>query len=215
MTRHVTLVRHAESELNVRQPSIIGGRSRWCELTPRGIAQARHLGRWLRDTRPPIDRVVASTAVRAQQTARYSLEQTDVPLRRLETFTELEEMCQGDWENRLRETTYTPEVFARLGQDPWHFSAPGGESSADVFARGSRWLDGVALAGRAQHTWVFTHGMVIKLLVAGLSANDRQTAWQRHIQNTSLTTLHHTGDGWVVDQVNTFPHGAVDDAVYL
>ena len=61
--------------------------------------------------------VVASTAVRAQQTARYSLEQTDVPLRRLETFTELEEMCQGDWENGLREATYTP--VAATDNLPW------------------------------------------------------------------------------------------------
>ena len=214
MTRHVTLVRHAESELNIRQPSIIGGRSRWCELTPRGIAQARHLGRWLRDTGPPIDRVVSSTAVRAQQTARYSLEQTDIPLRRLETFTELEEMCQGDWENRDRSATHTPEFFAQLARDPWHFRAPGGESSADVFARGLHWLDTVARAGPGPHTWVFTHGMVIKLLVAGISRSDRRTAWQLPIQNTSLTRLHHTASGWVVVQVNTFPQGVIDDAMY-
>lgn len=216
MIHTVTLVRHGESELNVRQPSIIGGRSRWCELTPRGIAQARHLGRWLAGSGLPIDRVASSTAVRAQQTARYALEQTTVPLRRLETFTTLEEMDQGQWENRLRAETYTPDVLARLQADPWMFSAPGGESQADVFRRGLRWLEEEVLPGDAAHTWVFAHGMVIKLLVSGLRGGDQRTAWQLPIQNTSLTRIQHDPrEGWRVCSLNTFPQGAIDDAVYL
>lgn len=216
MIRTVTLVRHGESELNVRQPSIVGGRSRWCELTPRGIAQARHLGRWLADSRMPIDRVVSSTAVRAQQTARYALEQTPVPLRSLETFVELEEMGQGQWENLPRAETYTPAVIAQIRESPWTFSAPGGESQGDVCRRAQRWLDAHVLTSDVAHTWVFTHGMVIKLLVTGLRGGDQGAAWQIPIQNTSLTRIQHDPlEGWVVRSLNTFPQGTIDDAVYL
>jgi len=212
--RHVTLVRHAESEINTWHPPIIGGRSRWCELTPRGIAQARHLGQWLAETRPPIDRVAASTAVRAQQTARYSLE-PHTALRRIETFTTLEEMDQGDWENLPRAQTYTPAVIAQMQALVWDFSAPGGESQGQVFARGLRWLEEEVLPRDDAHTWVFTHGLFIKLLVTGLRGGDRATAWQVPIQNTSITRLAHDARGWRVIDQNTFPQGTIDDAVYL
>jgi broad specificity phosphatase PhoE len=215
MIHRVTLVRHGESEQNIYQPAIIGGRSRWCELTERGTAQAKHLGRWLAQTSPTIDRVVSSTAVRAQQTARYSIEQTDIPLRRIETFTVLEELDQGDWENRIRAEVYTVDALKVLQADSWHFAPPGGESQAMVFERGRRWMEEEVLSGPAGHTWVFTHGLFIKLLLTGLLDWDRPSAWTIPIHNTSLTTLSHSRDGWRLERQDALPQGTIDDAVYL
>ncbi|MFT5686673.1 MAG: broad specificity phosphatase PhoE [Myxococcota bacterium] len=206
MPHTVYLIRHGESELNVHQPVIIGGRSRWCELTGPGIAQAETLGRWLGQSDIAADRIVASTAVRAQQTARYALAEAGIPLKRIETFTELEELDQGDWENELREETYTPEVLARINVDNWAFSPPGGESLGALFARTSAWLDDEVLAGPDGVTLVFCHGMVIKILLTGLFGFDRRTAWRIPIDNTAINTIVHDGAEWRLVGQNELPH---------
>jgi broad specificity phosphatase PhoE len=206
MPHTVYLIRHGESELNLLQPGIVGGRSRWCELTGEGIAQARTLGRWLRASGISADRIVSSTAVRAQQTARYSLEEAGIRLRRIETFVELEELDQGDWENESRADTYTPEVYARMAAEGWRFSAPGGESLEALYARVSGWLERSVLAGPPGTTLVFCHGMVIKILLAGLFHLDRATAWRIPIDNTSISTVRHDGGSWRLLGQNELPH---------
>lgn len=206
MPHTVYLIRHGESELNVHQPIIVGGRSRWCELTGPGLSQAKTLGRWLGRSGISADRICASTAVRAQQTARYALQEADIPLRRIETFIELEELDQGDWENELREETYTPEVIAQIIEDKWAFTPPGGESLSALFERIDGWLSREVLAGPEGVTLVFCHGMVIKILLAGLFDYDRSTAWRIPIDNTSISTITHDGDRWRLLGQNERPH---------
>jgi broad specificity phosphatase PhoE len=193
--------RHAESEINAADPPVVGGRSTWCELTPLGVAQARALGAALaaRGLRP--DRVVASTAVRAQQTARHALVVAGIPLRRIELAPELTELSQGAWENERRSVIYTPEVLAEIEVDPWTFAGPGAESQAEVFARAAGWLEREVAGGDARDTWVFAHGVVVKVLLAGLLGRDRRTAWRTPIDNASLTRFVWDGR-WTVAEEN-------------
>ena len=209
-TQTLYLLRDGESELNVLQPSLVGGRSGWCELTPDGIAQARRLGDWLAAQQIPCDRVVASTAVRAQQTARYALEAAGIPLRRLETSPLLEEQGQGEWENRLRTAVYTPEVVAQVRALNWHFRAPGGESFADVAARVGRWLAEVgplapAHADADTTTGSFCHGGVIRAPLTAALGLPQAEAWRIPVDNTSVTVLQHTAGGWSVGLQNHVP----------
>lgn len=209
MSRTILLIRHGESEINVQQPPVIGGRSSWCELTPRGIAQARALGRWLAARGETCDRVVSSTAVRAQQTARYCLEEAGIPLRRIQLFPELEELSQGEWENQLRSVILTPETVGEIEALHWEFRAPGGESMADVHRRAMGWLEREILEGHAvpgRRVWVFCHGVLIKALLAGLFDLERRTAWQISIDNTSITELVLAQDGWRLLGQNETPH---------
>jgi broad specificity phosphatase PhoE len=200
------LIRHGESEVNVHDPPMIGGRSSWCELTPQGVAQARALGRWLREQQVPCDRVVASTAVRAQQTARYCMTEAGIALRRLRTFPELEELSQGDWENHPRSAILTPETIALIEQTHWEFRPPGGESQADVHERAFRWIEREVLPSEGGCVWAFSHGVVIKVLLAGIFGLERRTAWKIEIDNTSITRLLHTEQGWQLLGQNETPH---------
>lgn len=205
MRRLLYLMRHGESEVNAADPPMVGGRSRWAELTALGVDQSRRLGRWLGEQNVPVDRIVSSTAVRAQQTARYALDELGIPLRRLETFPVLEEMAHGEWENRLRAETYVPEVVAQMEAENWNFHAPGGESLDDVWRRTSDWVQREVLEKDNEHTWVFCHGMVIKGLLAGFLNHDRQVAWRVWIDNASLTLLAHENDAWTELSRNVLP----------
>ncbi len=193
----VYFVRHGESEANVQTPRVVGGRSSWAELTPRGVAQARALGRRWRQDGLPRDRVVASTAIRAQQTARYCLEAAAGAINEVETYPELEELDQGDWTGRVRNEVYTPEQVALIEARQWIFRPPGGESQDDVYQRTARWLQATVLPSDHTHTWVFCHGMVIKLTLTGLTGLDRTHAWRMPIDNGSITTLAYRDQEWV------------------
>jgi broad specificity phosphatase PhoE len=206
MPTTLLLIRHGESEVNVHDPPMIGGRSTWCELTPRGIEQSRALGRWMREQQVPCDQVVASVAVRAQQTARHCLSEAGIALRRLRTAPELEELSQGDWENHPRSVILTPETVRLIEETHWEFRPPGGESQADVHERAFRWLERELLRSEGGHIWLFCHGVVIKVLLAGIFGLDRRTAWKIAIDNTSLTRLLHGAQGWQLLGQNETPH---------
>jgi phosphohistidine phosphatase len=61
--RTLLVLRHAETEH--RRP---GSTDHARRLTPRGEARASALGLWLRERGQPVDRVLCSSAIRAQQT---------------------------------------------------------------------------------------------------------------------------------------------------
>lgn len=62
MSRHLVLMRHAETE-----PARPGHRDRDRRLTETGLGQAAAAGRWLKD-RYPVDAILCSPAVRTRQT---------------------------------------------------------------------------------------------------------------------------------------------------
>ena len=197
MRHTVVLIRHAESEMNVRRPSVIGGRSRWCELTKNGVKQAKALGQALKTKAWACERVVSSTAVRAQQTARYCLEEVGYPLPRLETYIELEEMDQGDWENQPRNVIYTPQMQTRINEERWTFSPPGGESWAQVWSRAHTWIEREILNQPPQPTWVVSHGGVIQALLTGYLHLPKNEVHHIPIGNASVTVLEHENGRWV------------------
>ena len=201
----IHLIRHAESEANVRTPPIVGGRCSWAELTARGVEQARVLGERLKKAHPD-DLWASSTAIRAQQTARYSLEAAGLSTDRTQTYGELEELDQGDWTGRLRTEVYTPEQIAIIEAQQWYFRPPNGESQDDVYRRTLDWLERRVLSSDHARAWVFCHGMVIKLTLAALVGLDRLTAWQIPIDNTSITTLTWDEGQWTEVVRNDVSH---------
>ena len=202
----VHLVRHAESEANVWTPPVIGGRCSWAELTPRGLRQSQALGERLRREAVIIDQAAASTAVRAQQTARHCLDRIDRSPYGVLTYPELEELDQGEWSGRPREDIYTPEQIEIIERTQWVFRPPGGESQQDVFERGARWLRTHVVESDFEQTWVFTHGVVIKATITGLLGLDRTVAWRIPIDNTSITSLRYEGGEWTELRRNDTAH---------
>lgn len=210
-TARILLVRHGESEVNAHGAHLVGGRSSWAELTERGKAQSRALGRRWIDELHDDHVVVSSTAVRATQTARYALEAAGCRLTRLRTSEALEELDQGAWTGRLRAEIYTPAQQAVIEQDHWTFSAPGGESQADVHQRASAYLlHSVVRPGLT--AWVVCHGVVITSLLAGWAGVDRQSAWRIRIANTAITELSFDGERFAEVRRNDIDHLEGDSA---
>lgn len=217
------LIRHAESELNLDR-RFIGGRSQWCELSPRGKQQAQALGAWLSEQDLHFDRVISSSAVRAQQTARWAL-QGLYPLEKIEVATELIEINMGAYEGQPRKETYTPEVVTAIRANPWNYVHPGGESQHDVAIRMISWIEeNVASihANTEDAVAIVSHGLSIRCMLSELFDWDRETVLEVPVRNTSITHLRYSPDNkmpWELVELDKAEHlgqaglGALDGIV--
>jgi broad specificity phosphatase PhoE len=188
-------VRHAESELNVDR-RFVGGRSSWCELTERGRAQARALGREWVARQEDFGLIAVSTAVRAQQTARLAFEEAGVPLSRLEFWRELEETRYGDWEGAPRGEVFTRETISAYRAGAWGFRPPGGETLEEAAGRLKAWVDEVALGSGAERVVVVSHGMMIRCAVVALAGRPPGSVLDYEVPNTSVTHMRGGAQGW-------------------
>ncbi|KAK1861291.1 hypothetical protein I4F81_003875 [Pyropia yezoensis] len=114
----LVLIRHGESEANLREDTHLAGRSPKSALTPKGVRQAAAVGAMLRARYGPslsgVTAVYASPAVRAAGTATAALAAAGAPADHPITLAEeLLEIDQGDWEDALREEIITPETLVR------------------------------------------------------------------------------------------------------
>lgn len=210
VTLEVFLLRHGESEINRLQATwpapkqLLWGCNTYSELTPEGVAEAKKLGRALRRrglTLADFDRLVSSTTVRAQQTARHciaALVARRTPyadLGRIELAPALAELSQGRLEGKpccliartLRRLRKTPDKF-------WTYRAgPGAESQSDVYQRAARWLQENVVGRGHRRVLLFTHENVIKFLLAGLFRLPSERAFRLKLPNASITILRYRG----------------------
>lgn len=165
------LIRHGECEMNLALEKMIGGRAAESPLTRLGEEQARVCGLGLAKLLEGValDRVYASTATRAKDTARLAiaeLSEAQYPGRDILLEEDITEMTQGSWEGRPRAECYTKDVMNAIRQDPENFAAPLGESKRQVQDRVLRVLDQVtdpALGFKC--VALFGHGVAWKCFV--------------------------------------------------
>jgi broad specificity phosphatase PhoE len=167
------LVRHAESAGNVARdkaeaaglPIIdIAERDMDVGLSPRGEAQARALGEWLRalgSAQPEV--VVSSPYRRAEQTAQLALSGAELSLPvqlderlRERDFGMLDRLTSLGIQQRLPEQA---EARKRLGK--FFYRPPGGESWTDVALRVRSVLDSLSREHPQQRVMVVAHEVVI------------------------------------------------------
>jgi len=193
MALDIYLIRHAESAMNTIFNDRIAGRSNWVELTRNGVAQARALGEFLREERVSFDSVYSSPAIRTQQTARYCMESMGESIYRVELEPSIIELSQGDWEGKLRKEIHSrPDVKEGFNGDCWNY-IPGdnvkGESPAMVVKRIKRWIEQIARENNQGIIGAFSHGLVIKYLLADVLELDKKTAYKIPIDNTGITII--------------------------
>ena len=208
MAHTIILIRHAESELN-RDRHLVGGQSAWCELNALGVLQSRCLGRRLAPIEDlPQWRICCSTAVRAQQTMRYSLASAGVSLSGVELHPELIEVSQGQWEGQPRAQVITPQIAQTLREQGWTFRPPGGESCADVAARVLGWIQRQVLdRAHPAPVAIFTHGVVIRAVwIAALGLEPLPALFDLPVENTSMSVLRHDGQRWWPQAFNDVDH---------
>jgi len=142
----IYLIRHAESEANLRKGEI-GGRQNDVNLSPKGVTQARALGKRLSGI--VLDEVYSSVANRAIRTAKLACNEMGIVDDRICCEETIVEQSQGSWERMDRKKVYSPEVLAEMNRTNWTLAAPGcssvdgaqGESQRDVEMRLMRFLE--------------------------------------------------------------------------
>jgi len=178
------LIRHAETVMNVN-PHIVGGRSNETPLTLRGIEQAKRLGRLLVLKGIIPNKVFTSPAIRAIDTARYSLAEMGLNIE--PSIQEaIQELGQGSAEGKLRADIYTEAVkldIARLGKN---FKFEGGESMNDVGQRMSDWISETFTNNDSGKYLIYIHGGAIKYLASHILDVSHQQTYETEIGNTSV-----------------------------
>lgn len=145
----IYMVRHGESECNVRQ--MLYGRTD-CALTEKGCAQAREVGEKLRGE--SIRRCISSPLIRAAETARLALWDSNVPI---ELDDGLMEQDMGEWENVpfLGMLEKQPEIMNAMLEDWTRVVPPGGESYEHLRERVRLVIDGIL--SRGEDTLIVAH----------------------------------------------------------
>jgi broad specificity phosphatase PhoE len=200
----LVLIRHAESEMNANGTHLIGGRSNHSPLSEKGASQAHSLGLRLKREAMPIHRWFVSPAVRTRETTRIALSSMEVETD-IVIDDRIQELCQGDWEGKLREEFYTPERMTQVDADNWNFKAPNGESQRDVENRMTAFADEIADKHPGETVALVTHGVAIKCLLRGVMDWNPRKTYKTVIQNTSLSVLRHDGQ-WTLQRLNDHAH---------
>lgn len=178
------LIRHGQSNANVAH--LLDTRPPGQSLTDNGRDQAIEFGRRYRD-RPP-SALLASVAVRAQQTADLIGGEISRPV---ETIEGIHEVQAGDLEDRNDEDAHRlfAETYANWFTGLPDVAIPGGESGTDVLTRYLPEVDLIRERLADGDVWVVSHGAAIRWVAATLAGVDPRFATVRHLDNTETAVL--------------------------
>jgi len=190
MMTTIGLIRHGITDWNVE--------NRWqghsdIPLNEQGIAQAKAIARRL--TGEQWDVLVASDLSRARHTAEMIGQAIN-----LEVLIEprLRERFCGEIEG-----TTASERFAKWGND-WKNLDLGFEDDDALGTRGKQVIEELAATHKGKKILIATHGGLIRTTLNKLIPSlDTKVAG---IDNTSLTILHQTSDGWQCSLFNCTTH---------
>jgi broad specificity phosphatase PhoE len=207
---NIYFIRHAECEMNTVVHDYIGGRSNSSPLTGKGEEQSNILGKRLNDENLTFDRVYSSTAVRAYETARIATSHLDHAKEDIIQLEQLLELEQGDWEGKLRDEIYTPEMINKINSDNWNFKAPNGESQKEVEDRMYAFINDLKQgyeenSSKLVNIAVFTHGFSIKCLLRKINNSNPAETYKIRMDNTSITQLRYNQE-WEEVRRNDYDH---------
>ncbi|MEM6926042.1 MAG: histidine phosphatase family protein [Myxococcota bacterium] len=187
--RTVYFVRHGQTDWNAE--GRVQGRLE-STLTPLGRGQARATAE--RIATLGVDGIVASTALRARQSAEILAELTGLVPRYDERLVEWD---AGEWSGHLYAELVErwSDAFAAWTDDPWTVPAPGGETFADLVHRGRPALNEVLASGVARVAIVF-HGFIGRALLADLVGLSRAEATRLKGPNDAFFRCREADGGW-------------------
>jgi broad specificity phosphatase PhoE len=152
--------RHGETQANIEKR--FSGRKD-TPLTDKGRAQAHAIGEiLLRELGPrPAIPCVASPLNRARITMEIVRTVLGLPPDDFTTDARLEEINLGEWDQLTdaQARARDPALFDARSADKWHVHVPGGENYAEVAARVTDWVHGLAA-----DTFAVSHGATTRIL---------------------------------------------------
>jgi len=199
----IYLIRHAETVMNTN-PDLVGGLSHETPLTPKGINQAKRLGRVMLAKKILPTRIFASPSLRALDTAQYSLIEMGLDVQPL-IVEAIQELDQGSAEGKSRTEVFTDDVLKEIAKVGKAFKLDGGESMDDVGRRMHTWITETFTqpnVGEAQRYFVYTHGGSIKYLASRLLGWDELQTYQTQIDNTSVNLFTMTDGAIELEYLN-------------
>ena len=173
--RRLILVRHCEAS----------GQQPGAALTDAGLEQARELAEFLSGA--PVDRIVASAYVRAQQSIKPLAQRLGLPVH---------------IDPRLNERNLSPRPVANWREvlrdsfEDWDLRAPGGESAREVLVRGWECLNDLLNEGN-QLPLVVTHGNLMSLVLHSLDPSFGYAGWL-DLTNPDVYALQSDANGGLV-----------------
>ena len=195
------LVRHGETDWNRR--GLIQGDSD-IPLNGLGIRQAQALAH--RIGHETFDTVYASDLFRAHKTAEITFPDADIIL-----DSRLREINLGDFEGQVWADLPKSErsQIAVWLMGPYDQKVPGGESSDDLRARVSSWLNDLPKTGRVI---AFAHGGTIAAILQVFTGRpqakrwDEPGGWGFRLKNTSICKLHISESFTSLEVINDAVH---------
>jgi len=178
--RLLTLVRHGRTRANAG--GLLQGHVD-NELDEVGHNQASVLGPALARV-APVDRIIASPLLRAQQTAAAIAGHVGLAV---ETDRRWIELDYGDYDGQPM-SSIPPEVWARWRSDP-DFRPPRGESMAELETRVHGALVDLAANDTGMHVVVVSHVSPIKAAVAWALGVDIGVSWRTALDRASMSTI--------------------------
>lgn len=190
------LLRHSLTDWNL-EGRIQGQRDN--ALSSAGQRQAAQWGELLRAY--PWDRIIASDARRAQETATVINASLHLPIHR---DPRLREQDWGDWTGKtldqLRQEA--PLVLAEQENAGWDFCPPGGENRHQVCLRSLAAMVEAVENWPGERILVVTHEGVIRCLVYGLYGRRFLPGEPAILRRRSLHWLIHDREGLRVERLN-------------
>jgi broad specificity phosphatase PhoE len=128
---HIYFLRHGESLSNVKDT--FSGLKDDASLTPKGEAQARVAGEGLKSSGIRIDRIIASSLIRAQKTAHLVSGAIGFDASRIETDSRFGEYDMGELTGKPRVSVTSAQLIAAAGaEDPHLFMQRVGRALTDL-----------------------------------------------------------------------------------
>lgn len=201
------LVRHGETTWN-REGRIQGHLD--SPLSPEGIAQARALAERLGDE--PFDALVSSDLGRARITARYVAARTGYAV---SADARLRERHYGMFQGMTRAEAQRihPEVYARYHDESADYAIPGGESTAQCFARNLECLQELGARHAGARVVVVAHGGVLDGLYRHVMGLPHVGPRAFTIVNASLNWFSCENGEWRLERWGDVAHLDIDESL--
>jgi len=194
------LLRHAQSVWN-RERRYQG----WTDsaLTDLGRSQAEAAGKAL--AAEPLVAVYASTLTRARDTAATIAAPHGLPVHEDADFRE---MAFGAWEGRTLDEVRAkdPEDYRVWAESPDLFTAPGGETLADVKIRVLAALGRLRAAHEGKSVCLVAHGLSARVLILEALGLPLSRVWAIHLASTGISELEFRPDWTALHRMNTLVH---------
>ena len=196
----VHLIRHGQTDWNVS--------GRWqgqlpTSLNEHGHVQAQHLAEHVRTW--PLAGIYTSDLPRAHETAQAVADATGAPLH---TDVRWREIGLGELEGLTIEQIEPqyPGMLKDYHDQFFEFVPPQGETRRAVQARALIALNEALEAHSGGTFAVVSHGVTLRVVLMGLLPAQAEQLRYAEIGNASITTLHHDGASWALDQLSFVGH---------